>query len=79
MNRECLAALVLFAVLTGLCGCGKELRPVGGTLVWEDGQPATELEGATLYFESTLGAFDRRHQTSHASGLTLVFALGCRG
>lgn len=53
MTRECLVALTTFAVLTGLGGCGKELHPVGGTLVWEDGQPATELEGATIYFEST--------------------------
>ena len=53
MKREYLAALAVFAVLTGFCGCGRELHPVGGTLVWEDGQPATELEGATIYFEST--------------------------
>lgn len=53
MKRECLATLALCAVLASFCGCGRELHPVGGTLVWEDGQPATELEGATIYFEST--------------------------
>jgi len=53
MKREYLAALAACAVLTSFCGCGRELHPVGGTLVWEDGQPATELEGATIYFEST--------------------------
>lgn len=53
MKRAWLAALTVCAVLTGFCGCGKELYPVSGTLVWEDGQPATELEGATIYFEST--------------------------
>ncbi len=53
MKRAWLAALTVCAVLTGFCGCGKELYPVSGTLVWEDGQPATELKGATIYFEST--------------------------
>ncbi len=53
MKREYLATLAVCAVLTSFCGCGRELHPVGGTLVWEDGQPATELEGATIYFEST--------------------------
>ena len=53
MKRPWLAALTVCAVLTGFGGCGKELYPVSGTLVWEDGQPATELEGATIYFEST--------------------------
>ncbi len=52
MKRECLTALALFTILAGFCGCGRELYPVGGTLVWEDGRPATELEGATIYFES---------------------------
>ena len=53
MKRERLVAPIALAVLMGFCGCGRELHPVGGTLVWEDGQPATELEGATIYFEST--------------------------
>lgn len=52
MKRRCLGALAGFAVLTGFCGCGR-LHPVGGQLVWEDGQPAAELAGAMIYFEST--------------------------
>ncbi len=53
MKRDYLVALAACAVFTSFCGCGRELHPVGGTLVWEDGQPATELVGATIYFEST--------------------------
>ncbi len=53
MKRDYLVALAACAVFTSFCCCGRELRPVGGTLVWEDGQPATELVGATIYFEST--------------------------
>jgi hypothetical protein len=45
-----LAALVL----AGLAGCrgGSGPYPVRGTVVWEDGQPATELGGYTVSFES---------------------------
>ena len=53
MKRQYLALLAAFAVLTGFCGCGKRLHPVGGQLVWADGQPAKDLAGAMVYFEST--------------------------
>ncbi len=53
MHRKFLAALVALAVLAWFGGCGKRLHPVGGHLVWEDGQPAKELAGAMIYFEST--------------------------
>jgi hypothetical protein len=36
----------------GLCGCGNRLHPVEGQLVWPDGQPAKELAGSMVYFES---------------------------
>ena len=53
MKRRYLAALAALAVLTAFCGCGKRFHPVGGQLVWADGQPAKELAGAMVYFEST--------------------------
>jgi hypothetical protein len=52
MRKEFWAALVAVATLAGFGGCGDPLYPVKGTLVWEDGQPAKELAGAMLYFES---------------------------
>jgi hypothetical protein len=45
-----LAALVLWG---GFSGCGRRLHPVQGQLVWPDGQPAKELAGSMVYFEST--------------------------
>lgn len=47
------ATLFVLAILSGVGGCGKRLHPVEGQLLWEDGQPAKELEGAMIYFEST--------------------------
>ncbi len=52
MKRTYLAGLAGLALLAGLSGCGR-LHPVAGQLVWPDGQPAKELEGCMLYFEST--------------------------
>src|SRR5262249_51453037 len=49
------AALALAAsALAGLAGCRGRggPYPVRGTVVWEDGQPATELRGYTVTFES---------------------------
>jgi hypothetical protein len=42
----------LFAMAIGVAGCGKRLHRVEGQIVWEDGQPAKELQGAMVYFES---------------------------
>jgi hypothetical protein len=53
MKRECLAALAVLAALMGFGGCGQRLHPVGGQLIWADGQPATELAGAMVYFDSS--------------------------
>jgi hypothetical protein len=53
MQRECLAALAALAALIGFGGCGQRLHPVAGQLVWADGQPARELAGAMVYFDST--------------------------
>jgi len=60
MNRKYLGvitALVLLGVLASLtilliAGWGVRLHPVAGRLVWEDGQPAKELVGCMIYFES---------------------------
>jgi hypothetical protein len=57
MGEKYLASLAALALLTGLCGCGRRLYPVEGQLVWQDGQPARELEGGMVYFESA------RHHT----------------
>jgi hypothetical protein len=53
MRRNCLAGLAVLALVAGLPGCGRRLHPVQGQLVWTDGQPATELAGCMVYFEST--------------------------
>lgn len=53
MQRKFRVVLVALAVVACVGGCGKRLHPVGGHLVWEDGQPAKELAGAMIYFEST--------------------------
>ena len=53
MKRSSPAGLAALALLSGLAGCGQRLHPVGGQLVWSDGQPAKELAGSMLYFEST--------------------------
>jgi hypothetical protein len=52
MKRGQVRALAVLLVLIGLPGCGARLYPVEGQLVWEDGQPATELEGSMVCFES---------------------------
>jgi hypothetical protein len=57
MKRKYLAGLAALALLPGLCGCGRRLHSVEGQLVWQDGQPATELAGSMVYFESA------RHHT----------------
>ncbi len=51
MKREYLLGFAALALLTVLAGCGRKLHPVHGQLVWEDGQPATELAGHMIYFE----------------------------
>jgi hypothetical protein len=53
MKRNYLAGLAALALLSGLSGCGRRLHPVQGQLVWTDGQPAKELAGSMVYFEST--------------------------
>jgi hypothetical protein len=53
MKRKHLAGLAALALITGLSGCGRKLHPVEGQLVWQDGQPAKELAGSMVYFEST--------------------------
>jgi hypothetical protein len=51
--RSVFGTTLVALALLGISGCGKRLHPVGGHLVWEDGQPAKELAGAMVYFEST--------------------------
>lgn len=52
MRVVALAVLLSSAVL----GCsGQRLAPVEGTVVWEDGMPAKELEGSLVIFESLQG------------------------
>jgi hypothetical protein len=53
MKRMPPATIAVLALLLMLAGCRGKLRPVQGQLVWEDGQPATELEGYMIYFECT--------------------------
>ena len=53
MQRTYWAGLAGLVLLAGLTGCGRRLHPVQGQLVWQDGQPATELAGSMVYFEST--------------------------
>jgi hypothetical protein len=49
-----LARTVALAVAAaGLAGCGSGTYPVRGHLVYEDGQPVTELAGFTVTFTST--------------------------
>ncbi len=46
------ARLTFAALLTVfLSGCGSGVYPVEGTVVWEDGSPATELEGGQVVFD----------------------------
>lgn len=42
----------LAIALLAVSGCNSILQPVEGQLVWEDGQPANELEGSMVYFLS---------------------------
>jgi uncharacterized protein YcfL len=42
----------LLALAPAGCGSGKRLYPVEGTVVFEDGKPATELAGGTVSLES---------------------------
>src|SRR5262245_42159604 len=51
MKRNHLVGLASLALLATLPGCGNKLYPVQGQVLWEDGQPATELAGCKLYFE----------------------------
>lgn len=39
-------------VLLGFTGCARRTYPVDGKVVWKDGQPATELAGYGITFES---------------------------
>lgn len=55
------ATVSLLILLAGMLGCGDELHPVEGQLVWEDGQPAKELDGSMLYFVSS-----EHHTTSRS-------------
>ncbi|MBT6154982.1 MAG: hypothetical protein HOL01_00770 [Planctomycetaceae bacterium] len=52
-----LSAMVL-AVSNGIVGCGNNVPgegniSVAGNLVWQDGTPAKELEGATIHIETS--------------------------
>lgn len=58
----------VWGVMLALVGCsGAQLIPVSGTVVWEDGTPATELADGTVGFESvgqgrrisSVGAIDK--------------------
>jgi hypothetical protein len=51
MKRLPPATIAALALLLTFAGCRGKLRPVHGQLVWEDGQPATELAGHMIYFE----------------------------
>ena len=53
MTRTYVAWLAVLVLVAGLTGCGRRLHPVEGRLVWQDGQPAKELAGSMVYFEST--------------------------
>jgi hypothetical protein len=52
MNRKHLAGLASLVLVVALTGCGRKLHPVQGQVLWEDGQPARELAGRMIYFES---------------------------
>lgn len=54
--------LVTFALLVGVSGCTK-LHPVEGSLVWDDGEPAKELDGGMVYFISS------EHRTTSRSSV----------
>jgi hypothetical protein len=45
-----LVAVAVVAATLGGCG-GPRVYPVSGKIVWKDGKPATELEGALLIFD----------------------------
>jgi hypothetical protein len=47
-----LAVVASLTLLAKRAGWGERLHPVGGQLVWENGQPARELVGCMIYFES---------------------------
>jgi hypothetical protein len=48
-RRWGLATALLVAALAG--GCGSGIHPVEGRVVWKDGTPAKELEGALVVFD----------------------------
>lgn len=41
------------ALAAGLTGCGSGLHPVEGHLVWDNDEPAKELDGSMVYFLSS--------------------------
>lgn len=53
MTRSRAGRLAVLLALAGLAGCGDGLHPVEGQVVWAGGQPATELAGSLVCFEST--------------------------
>jgi hypothetical protein len=48
-RRTRLGLGLLVVILAG--GCGSGIHPVEGTVVWEDGTPAKELEGSHVVFD----------------------------
>jgi hypothetical protein len=52
MRIQPLSRWAVGVLLLGLWGCGTRLYPVEGQLVWSDGQPATDLAGSMVCFES---------------------------
>lgn len=78
-NPRCVILLVCLPATIAVCGCGSQpsLYPASGKVVYDDGSPMPG--GATLIFESTVGAKGRIEGTIQNDGTFALSTMDKRG